>query len=430
MKSSIFNSCIPICGRHSLLHNSLSNNFLVIKDQIIASEDLYDMESLPESLQKKLVETGMIVEDGKDEVQILADLIESSDNNDDEFLLYLNPTLDCNFKCWYCYERHSRGEYMKGDVVQNVRQFCAKIIREKKIVRFRLSLFGGEPLLYFNKVTRPLIEFLACECSRNGVSFSLQFTSNGALLNSAVIEFLKSYDCYFQITLDGGKSEHDATRFFCNGEGSYKKIVRNIKSLLNVDIFVNVRVNFTAANVNSIDDIFHSFLDLEKRDKANLCFDFQRVWQERVDDADETESKAQEMRNKFRSAGFAVATNYLVNSVKNSCYGDKKNSILINYDGRVFGCTARDFNDDNCVGYLGERGEINFKHDVWNRRSNSKFKKEVCRKCRIAPLCGGGCKQRAYEAMDSGGCAFGYTEEDKDRKILDLFEHFCMNSAI
>lgn len=45
----------------------------------------------------------------------------------------------------------------------------------------------------------------------------------------------------------------------------------------------------------------------------------------------------------------------------------------------------------------------------------------------IAPLCGGGCKQRAMENSNRDECIFGYTEADKDRIILDILEYHIQN---
>ena len=88
---------------------------------------------------------------------------------------------------------------------------------------------------------------------------------------------------------------------------------------------------------------------------------FQRVWQDRNDNVeDETEEKITQIRNLFRDAGFAVNTNYLLHGVSNSCYGDKLNHLLINYNGDVYGCTARDFNKENRIGFLDSCGEVHY----------------------------------------------------------------------
>lgn len=104
-----------------------------------------------------------------------------------------------------------------------------------------------------------------------------------------------------------------------------------------------IRVNYTSENIDSVGDILGSFVNLSPASKSLLRFDFQRVWQDRKDRNDETENKIRIIRDKFREEGFTVLANYLPHNVRSSCYGDKLNHTLINYNGDVFGCTARDF---------------------------------------------------------------------------------------
>mgnify|MGYP007024197075 FL=1 len=49
--------------------------------------------------------------------------------------------------------------------------------------------------------------------------------------------------------------------------------------------------------------------------------------------------------------------------------------------------------------------------------------KPVCRVCRIAPICGGGCKQRALESINDESCTLNYSEEDIDNIIKNIFEY-------
>ena len=68
-------------------------------------------------------------------------------------------------------------------------------------------------------------------------------------------------------------------------------------------------------------------------------------------------------------------------------------------------------------------GQVHYNKAKLEKRNSSKLSKEICKICRIAPLCGGGCKQRAIEDPRDGHCTMNYTEELKDKIILDIFEH-------
>lgn len=89
----------------------------------------------------------------------------------------------------------------------------------------------------------------------------------------------------------------------------------------------------------------------------------------------------------------------------------------------VFGCIARDFTKENRVGVLDQSGVIIYDNEKVNKRKKAKLYKSICKSCRIAPICGGGCRQRAYELMNRDGCSMGYSEKDIDEIITDIFEY-------
>ncbi len=430
MKFSVYTSTIAVEGKHTLLFCALSGKFVVIRNRVINDIQTIPIERLSAefpALYKQCIDAGIIVDDLVDELTLLQERILQTDNNTDNFILHINPTLDCNFNCWYCYENHVPHSRMKEDVVRATKSFIDSVLKRPQIKSFSLSFFGGEPLFHFNRVSKEIIGHTATECAKSGVRFQVNFTSNGALINEEIVKFLSQYPCGFQITLDGGKPDHDKTRFSKNGDGSFDTIVGNIKLLLQSGIEVIVRVNYTGANIDSVKTVFDSFKDITGEEKKYVRFDFQRVWQDRNDNIeDETEEKITRIRNLFREAGFAVNTNYLLHGISNSCYGDKINHLLINYNGDVYGCTARDFNKENRIGFLDCNGEVHFDEKKVKKRNSSKLSKAVCKSCRIAPLCGGGCKQRAMEGLDFKECTFHYSEEKMDRMILDIFEHSFM----
>lgn len=424
MKLSKFNSVLSIEGRHTLIYNSFTSKFVVIRNRLLdfgeTSLDSILLET--PDLYKQLCEAGIIIDDKTDEMSSLEKCIEEADNNENEFIMHINPTLDCNFNCWYCYENHLSGSKMDNDVIEATKKLIASILRKPEIEFFELGFFGGEPLYHFKSVAKNIIERTGNLCKELGKKLHIHFTSNGALVTPEMVEFLSQYNCGFQITLDGGKAKHDKTRYSKNSVGSYDVIVKNILLLASANIDVIVRVNYTSENIDSVTSIFDSFKDVPEECKTHIKFDFQRVWQDRPNEEDETELKITEIRRRFMHDNFVVLANYIPHDVRDSCYGDKINHILINYNGDVYGCTARDFNKDNRIGFLDESGVIQFDEEKVHKRNNSKYSKPVCKECRIAPLCGGGCKQRASESKTEA-CTMGYSEDDMDNIVLKIFEH-------
>lgn len=427
-KLSTFNNRLIVNG-HTLIYNSLTGKLVVVKNIELTSWDVLETMALKNStLGKNLNEAGILINNNVNEIEILEERIREGMSNVDEFFLHINPTLDCNFQCWYCYENHLPSSIMEEEQLQSTMNLISKLVHKKEIKRLVLGFFGGEPLLHFDKVAKRLIQYAGDLCKELNKSLYISFTTNGFLLTNENIAWLSQYSCGMQITLDGGKTHHDKTRFCKGGAGSFDKIVNNIKNLVKEGIKVIVRINFTTRNISSVEEILDSFVDLSPENKKYVSFDFQRVWQDRESSNDKAEREASKIRTQFSNQGFKVLTNYLPQDVRTPCYGDKVNHALINYNGDVFGCTARDFNPLNRIGILERNGDISYDIEKYLHWRASKFSKDICKTCRIAPLCGGGCMQKAYEQRNLPECTLGYSEEDKDNLIINLLDYIISNT--
>lgn len=423
MRFGIYTSIISI-GEFTIIFEALSGKFVVLKNISIdnSADSISQLESLYKEVFDKLVQAEILVDEDTIEVETLQQRIREIDNNEEIFFLNVNPTLDCNFHCWYCYENHVAHSEMSDEVLQSVVKFANRTIRQnEKLKQFHLGFFGGEPLLKINQVVNPLISGISSMCKDNDVAFSVSFTTNGFLITDSFIEYIKNYAAHFQITLDGGREYHDRTRFQRKSVRSYDAILDNVIKLLSNNIRVTLRINYTSKNVDSIESILNDLVLLTPEMKQYLTMDFQRVWQEREPKEDINEEKVQTFRSLFIQKGFNVSANY-IQPVYDTCYGNCSNHVLINFNGEAFGCTARDFTHENSIGQIKPDGVIEYEQPKRNDRLSSRFSKEVCKTCRIAPYCGGGCAQRAYEATANDRCIYGYDEEDIDNMILKLFD--------
>ncbi len=429
MRYSIYNTVLRINSVYGLLYNALSDQYIVLKNgplEILQTTDANALQTSSPSLYRQLLDAKAIVADDTDEVEQVRALIRSVDEDDTCFHLHINPTVDCNFRCWYCYENHVRGSKMSEDTRTAVQRLISNIVAgHHELQVFDLSFFGGEPLMYFSSVVRPLMDHLETVCQERDIVPSFQFTTNGYLLSDKMVRYFEGKNVTFQITLDGYRDHHDKTRFPAAGVGSFDRIVSHIKTLARHGHIVVLRVNYTSDILDGVDNILGEFGDLEQEARALVRVDFQRVWQDDGKSGDENavEEQVYGLIREFRHAGFDAGCARTIDRVRCSCYGDKRNYALVNYDGNVFCCTARDFTDANRVGVLTEDGHLHFDHDEKQRRMKAKFSRPVCFHCRIAPICGGGCTQKAVELPDDGRCLYGYDEAAIDDKVLERFDY-------
>lgn len=331
--------------------------------------------------------------------------------NNNSYRLTINPTLNCNCSCWYCYETHTK-KIMSPQVVRRVENFIETTVKTIGIKSFYLDWFGGEPLLCYNNKVVPICHYSKNICEKNNVVFESGITTNGYLINKKMIDFFKEVNMTsFQITLDGDRDIHNNVRIHNKKIPTFDKIIENICLLADKLKPKNLalRINYTNDNFDSINSIIN-YIPFELR--SNIIILLQQVWQDEQNKF--SVSRVEEKKKIFKKAGFNVKEDIL-NMKCYSCYADLYNQAVINYDGRVFKCTARNFNDEKEDGVLGNFGQINW--DM-NRLSsyitNATFENVKCKECIYLPICFGACSKKMALVKD-------------DIKILDKF---CFKSGI
>lgn len=428
MKLSLWNSYIELEDGLGLIYNSLKDSFLVITDsELFKLVRLGRHKRLPSHFIQQLNTIGALVTKNKDEVQELEDIIRTIDEDESRFQIIINPTLDCNFHCWYCYENHIKGSKMSSNTIHAIKKYLENKVKSSNQLKYlELSFFVGEPLMQFHNVVIPLLKYTSNLCKNYGISLSTHFTTNAGLLSDEIISELKVYSPTFQITLDGDEEAHNGTRFFKGRKPSFNIIVNNIFNLVKNGMNVLVRINYTHSNINSINGIIDKLSQLDFNIRNKVRVDFQQVWQDKYIAKNEInlDSTIKRFRISLQNNGFEVSYSEIFNYVTNSCYADKRNQILINYNGDIFKCTARDFKSENRMGILLENGIIDWVNNSHEIRMNCKLKKTKCRECRIAPICGGGCRTKCLENQQHDDCNLGFNSNDVDNLILERFEQY------
>lgn len=438
MKFSIFNNIISLPKEHFLLYNSFTDTSLVISsaiNNVFRDKSTEIISDEHPSFYDKLITAGCILPKETDEVTQLQERIDKLCNDDSRYSLIINPTINCNFKCWYCYEEHIPGAKMSDDVLCNVKKHITNITSNEKLKYFHLSFFGGEPLLYFDKVVVPIIDHYNEQCIQNNVRTHVSFTTNGYLINEKMIEeFVRCKVNSFQITIDGNREQHNKTRFPYVGGESYDKILENIKKLIALSMRVTMRINYTRDNLASISDIEQYLASIPEEQRKYISVNFQRVWQDHGSkDGTCIEAEINDIVDGYIDIYSELgihASKVMMDFVNYSCYADKRNEAVINFDGKAFKCTARNFDSNNEIGYLNQNGDVIWAQERVEHRFKVRYSKEVCHSCRIAPLCGGTCGQKIIESGNNNVCLMGLDEVGKDKIVLERFYLKHVNSKL
>ena len=390
------------------LHPKLYKIFQEYKDDIKSVKDLHP------DLYTILIAENFIVKNQKEDIRMALKHVRDEYDSTEMLNITVNPTLDCNLRCWYCYENRHHGSIMSESMICNTISFVKSMLKKYSVKILRLSFFGGEPLLHYKKVVHPIINGIRHICDEIGTSLSLHFTTNGILITDRLLNDLKDFQgrVCFQIAFDGGRPIHNLVKSTGTGSDCYSLSLKNVIKAIDAGYNVTVRCNYSKKTLESFMNLIE---DLEPyHDRTELRFLFQKIWQEHDD---EDLRKIQHEFFKTIEKRFKINSNLHEKSGHSlsRCYADYKNNFVINYDGKVFKCTARDFSDDYCIGHITGNGYI-----PKNTKETCDFTYSgFCHICRILPICPS-CSQGRLENKDKG-CPIDVDEDAMIRNMKAVF---------
>ncbi len=407
MRESYYNYYVPQ-GNIVLLYNSLSKGYLALKKTVFDSvfiEEKMDIDKLKNNylyVYDSLLENGFLIEDSVNEQLLVENVFYNNRFSTSVYELIINTTLDCNLKCWYCYEGHITSSKMKNDIVVRILKNIENKYKTEPFKVFYLKFFGGEPILQ-PKVIFKIIEEVGKLAQEYGFNLQIHFTTNGTIIPERLLKMSNSCKMSFQITIDGNKEQHNTVRIKkieSTHIGTYDRILRNIKRIISYpNCRVTVRVNFSEKTFDKLKDLI---VDLDTFDRKKINISLHKVWQ--VHSNLINQEKLLDFICYANSKSFVVNYIGLVNNAGVTCYADKYNQAVINYDGTVYKCTARDFNKTNQEGVLDENGKIIWNTEKVMNRMSVKISKQ-CKCCKLLPACPGVCTQKRMEDKNNFICA-------------------------
>ncbi|HYG90063.1 MAG TPA: quinohemoprotein amine dehydrogenase maturation protein [Azospirillum sp.] len=146
--------------------------------------------------------------------------------------LVLNVTSGCNLACTYCYKEDLRPAGGAARLSEDAgRAAVDLLLSESGSPRVGITYFGGEPLTNLPLIKRltDYAERRAGECGRS-VDFSL--TTNGTLLDDAVIAWLDEHRFGITVSIDGPAELHDRNRRTPGGHGTHAAVEPKVRRLL------------------------------------------------------------------------------------------------------------------------------------------------------------------------------------------------------
>jgi uncharacterized protein len=241
MQPSMFNLRVPIADRGEVfLMNTLTDAQLVVSDDVAdlltRCPDAATVTVDERHALSLLHENGFLVESRDADREALEDYLREVKADTSELNVTVLTTLQCNFACDYCFQG-DHGDYnLRADrmSLETAARVAAWIERELDRVRpekLVLTFFGGEPLLNL-PVMYALTESAWAATRARRVPMFINVITNGLLLTEDVVDRLLPYGLNgIKVTLDGDRDAHDRMRPLRGGQGTFDRIVANIRAV-------------------------------------------------------------------------------------------------------------------------------------------------------------------------------------------------------
>lgn len=131
---------------------------------------------------------------------------------------FLNVTQKCNLACKYCFVKQQPLE-MDFKTAKDAVDFYAKNALDE-LATPSVTFFGGEPMLRYEDIVKPIIEYVRGHYGE----YTLSMTTNGTLLDEEKLRFFKDNGVEILLSIDGDKPTQDLLRTKHDGSGSFEDI--------------------------------------------------------------------------------------------------------------------------------------------------------------------------------------------------------------
>lgn len=282
-------------------------------------------------------------------------------------------TTDCNARCYYCYEKNIKIEYLSESTAIDIANF---IIKNYTGIQIYIGWFGGEPLYNEN-----VIDIICNILLENNIKFSSSMISNGILFDENKIDKYKNIwklsRC--QITLDGINDSYNKIKNYIYTDiDAFNIVLHNIDILSKNGINTIVRLNLGLNNINELESV----IELLNDSNINCNYYVHNIYQLELTHPDEI-FKLKEKIDAFIDQRHPVSLTEGIYGLTR-CITDSNKGILINTNGKFNLCHQN-------IGKPEYVGDIYSSPDKWNINLANDMKKfytcEYCTGCFYYPSC-------------------------------------------
>jgi uncharacterized protein len=435
MQPSQFNLRVPLAARDEVfLMNTLTDAQLIVSPDVASLLDRAAAGTLPATIDVTpderealdlLWENGFLVADRTTDQQRLDAYLTEVKSDTSELNVTILTTLQCNFACDYCFQG-DHGDYnkhadkMSPDTAQRLSDWIEAELDRVSPEKLVLTFFGGEPLLNL-PVMYALAERAWAATERRGMPMFVNIITNGLLLTPDVVDRMLPYGLNgIKITLDGDKDTHNRMRPLRGGQGTFDRIVENIRKVAG-RCRIAIGGNFDESSINSYPALLE-FLEAQDFADKLVKVNFKPIFRAEpvpaagskiipltpvgsgakslngacftaagagggvaCDSCHVLDDKLTFIREETKRHGFPTH-----DGVHNGpCHVHKQHAHTVGPDGSLY----------PCPGFTGQlalsTGHIDNRQDTWRETAREQFNRlhpwKECGDCAFIPVCAGGC---------------------------------------
>lgn len=205
-----------------------------------------------------LLEKHIVIDSRMDDpflVKVTRDYVSSLKPN--VSMLYIVPSLRCNFSCDYCYRPKSLRDLGHPVLTFEHIKKAIRLFSYNYTSRTEHPLFkfiGGEPLLHMDIIKKTInyICNLGSKSHFGSQTPCFSISTNGALLTPAIVDLIEAYDISLGVSMDGRKLIHDKCRLSKNRVGTFDLVMKGVDLLRSRNIPFAVNLTLGRHNINSV----------------------------------------------------------------------------------------------------------------------------------------------------------------------------------
>jgi uncharacterized protein len=369
---------------------------------------------------RELVDNDAVIPIMEDEDALVAQYYQkftASAQNDIEHFAFC-PTLSCNCRCTYCFQKHIRAPKATASM-DHLKGFCNFVdsfieCNPNRIVT--CELFGGEPLMTKNK---PLIEaYFEWLTSRN---LSTVITTNGSEVCDYVDILLarRRHISAVNLTVDGPEDIHNARRPIKHTQNAFATIEKIIDILIEGRVPVAVSMNLDSENIDFLEETMKYIVTKELTSHPGQFYFYickvadhlKNSYREACLNEGELLCRVLPVLKRTPRRLLNVTQVSFLRILSNLAHGfglisqpSEKGRARFHHccasspvdtyyfcpDNLVHRCSFAIGSSDMAIGTF-DANQTNINSTLKNWRERAFFKIEKCRRCSIGPVCGGGC---------------------------------------